>query len=108
MAESLIQVEVVHALPEQQTRVRLALPVGSTLLMAVQQSGLIEHLGLTLDLARLGIFGRLCAADTPLKAGDRVEIYRPLIADPKEARKRRAAVAASARKVKESDSNSSG
>lgn len=100
MADEQIQVEVVYALPDQQALCSLWLPLGACLLDAVQQSGFIERFDLQLDLARLGIFGRICPARTLLKPGDRVEIYRPLLADPKEARKRRAAQAASARKAK--------
>ncbi|HBM84553.1 MAG TPA: RnfH family protein, partial [Halieaceae bacterium] len=59
---------------------------------AARRSGVAERFeGLDLDDARLGIFGKLVAADQALRAGDRVEIYRPLKADPKEVRKARAA-----------------
>jgi len=91
MAES-INVEVVYALPQRQEIVRLTLPNGSTLHQAVVASGLLEKYP-DIDLARskLGIYGKLSKPDTPLRERDRIEIYRPLIADPKEVRKQRAA-----------------
>ncbi len=91
MAES-INVEVVYALPQRQEIIRLTLPNGSTLHQAVVASGLLEKYP-DIDLARskLGIYGKLSKPDTPLRERDRIEIYRPLIADPKEVRKQRAA-----------------
>jgi len=91
MAES-INVEVVYALPQRQEIIRLTLPSCSTLHQAVVASGLLEKYP-DIDLARskLGIYGKLSKPDTPLRERDRIEIYRPLIADPKEVRKQRAA-----------------
>ncbi len=74
MADEQIQVEVVYALPDQQALCSLRLPLGACLLDAVQQSGLVERFDLQLDLARLGIFGRICSARTLLKPGDRVSM----------------------------------
>lgn len=95
MGESLLPIEVVYASPERQVLVSLQVPVGCTARQAVLQSGL-EHTFVALDLANatLGIFGRTVGDAQVLEAGDRVEIYRPLLADPKEVRKRRAAKAA--------------
>ena len=91
--ESLIDVEVAYALPERQALIRISVPAGTTALEAAQRSGLEARFpGLTLnDDSRLGIFGQIVPPDQPLSAGDRVEIYRPLLADPKEVRRARAA-----------------
>lgn len=90
MAER-IAVEVVCATPERQLLYRVSLPAGSTALQAVQQSGILQELPeVAFDPSRLGIFSRRVEADELLKDGDRVEIYRPLTIDPKDARRRRA------------------
>jgi hypothetical protein len=68
------------------------MPCGSTVLQAVEQSGILtRHPEVDLAQNKLGIFAKLVKPDTPLRDRDRVEIYRPLIADPKAARKQRAA-----------------
>lgn len=87
-----INVEVIYALPQRQELIRLKLPAGSTLQQAVHSSGLLEKYP-EIDLAksRFGLYGKLSKVDTVLRERDRVEIYRPLIADPKEVRKQRAA-----------------
>jgi putative ubiquitin-RnfH superfamily antitoxin RatB of RatAB toxin-antitoxin module len=87
----MINVEVVYALPHEQSLLKLQVPQGSTAQDAVPQSGLLEKYP-EIDLAqnKLGIFGKLSKPDTVLRDRDRVEIYRPLIADPKEVRKKRA------------------
>ncbi|MCM2290048.1 MAG: RnfH family protein, partial [Sulfuritalea sp.] len=91
MAET-IRVEVVYALPERQEIASLNLPAGSTAGQAIEASGLLAKFP-EIDLARnkLGIYAKLAKPDTALRDRDRVEIYRPLIADPKEVRKQRAA-----------------
>ncbi|GLQ90987.1 RnfH family protein [Dyella flagellata] len=90
MAER-IRVEVVCAMPERQLLRQVSLPAGSSVLQAVEQSGILEEMpGLVFDPAHLGIFSRRVAADETLQDGDRVEIYRPLALDPKDARRRRA------------------
>ena len=90
MASDEIEVEVVYALPAEQAVMRLRLAAGATVLQAIQQSGLlVRYPQITLATARVGIFGKIVALDAPLSAGDRVEIYRPLTVDPKEARRRR-------------------
>ena len=87
-----IHVEVVYALPQRQELVRLTLPADSTVQRAVEKSGLLEkYPEIDLAKAKTGIYGKLSKADTALRDRDRVEIYRPLIADPKEVRKQRAA-----------------
>ncbi len=98
MAEATtIAVEVVHALPDKQVLLRLDLPKGTTVREAALRSGMERHFpGLDLQGAPLGIFGKAVARpdEQVLEDGERVEIYRPLIADPKEVRKQRAAEAA--------------
>jgi putative ubiquitin-RnfH superfamily antitoxin RatB of RatAB toxin-antitoxin module len=87
-----IAVEVAHARPQEQVILRLELPAGSTLRQAVEQSGILERFpDIDPDTMKAGIFGKLKKPDQVLQAGDRVEIYRPLIADPKQVRKQRAA-----------------
>lgn len=91
MAE-MISIEVCYPLPQKQELVRLTLPLGSTLLEALEASGLLEkYPEIDLKKNKFGIFAKLSKADSVLRDRDRVEIYRPLIADPKEVRKKRAA-----------------
>ena len=87
-------IEVAYARPDEQTCVKLELPSGLSVLDAIRESGLLKRFP-EIDLAvnKVGVYGRLCALDDPLREGDRVEIYRPLTADPKEARRRRALAA---------------
>jgi putative ubiquitin-RnfH superfamily antitoxin RatB of RatAB toxin-antitoxin module len=91
MAE-MINVEVVYALPHEQTLLKLQAPRGVTLAEAVRRSGILDKYP-EIDITRnkLGIFGKLSKPDAELREHDRVEIYRPLIADPKEVRRQRAA-----------------
>ena len=86
-----IAVEVAYALPARQKIVRLTLAAGSNALQAVQASGLAAEFA-DIDMAnlKLGIFSKAIKADTVLREGDRVEIYRPLQADPKAVRRQRA------------------
>lgn len=87
-----IHVEVVYARPERQDVIRLQLPVGSTLQQAMEASGLAATYPETdFGAFKFGIFSKLAKSDAVLRDRDRVEIYRPLIADPKEVRKQRAA-----------------
>ena len=89
-----IAVEVAYALPDKQEIVMLEVSPGTTAREAVRRSGIDRHFpGLDLEGSKLGIFGKAIKDDQPLRSGDRVEIYRELIADPKEVRKRRAAEA---------------
>jgi len=91
MAE-MISVEVVYAIRQKQEIFSLKIPEGSTVRQAIEACGVLEKYP-EIDLAKnkLGVFSKLAKADTPLRNRDRVEIYRPLIADPKEVRKQRAA-----------------
>jgi len=82
-----IAVSVAYAERDRQTVVELTVPLGTTAAEAVERSRIRErHPGLPAGLA-LGIYGRLVAPGTPLAAGDRVELYRGLPADPKEQRR---------------------
>jgi putative ubiquitin-RnfH superfamily antitoxin RatB of RatAB toxin-antitoxin module len=87
-----IEIEVVYGLPDEQTLLRCSVDVACTAVEAVQQSSIMEkHPEIDLSKNKLGIFGKLIKADTALHDKDRIEIYRPLLADPKEVRRRRAA-----------------
>jgi putative ubiquitin-RnfH superfamily antitoxin RatB of RatAB toxin-antitoxin module len=93
MAET-IDVEVAYAEPGRQFLRRVAVPRGATIAEAIAASGLEAAFAIdTADLAA-GVWSKPAARDTRLADGDRVELYRPLAADPKEARRRRAAKAA--------------
>ncbi len=95
----LIPVEVAYARPDKQRIIPLEVPVGTTVREAIEASGILEEFP-EIDLSRnkVGIFGRLTKPDTVLREGDRVEIYRPLIADPKAVRRQRAAQGKTMRK----------
>lgn len=100
MVEALIEVEVVYAAVDRQVLMKVELPSGSTVRQALQVSGIEKQFfGLDLSQCAVGIFGKVIANPEVrlLVAGDRVEIYRPLLADPKEVRRLRAARAAKAR-----------
>ena len=92
MAESnKIQVEVAYAKLDEQVIIPLDVDAGTTLEQAIQQSGILElYPEIDLTKNKTGIFGKIAKADTELREMDRVEIYRPLIADPKESRRKRA------------------
>jgi putative ubiquitin-RnfH superfamily antitoxin RatB of RatAB toxin-antitoxin module len=91
MAET-IHIEVVYARAERQEVIPLSLAAGTTLKQAVEASGLAaKHPDIDLVKGKFGIYSKLAKPDTLLRDRDRVEIYRPLIADPKEVRKQRAA-----------------
>ncbi len=86
-----ITVEVAYAATERQQVLQIRVPEGTTLIEAVKASGIVEQFPeIDLDTARLGIFGRVEHPERRLEAHDRVEIYRPLVTDPREARRRRA------------------
>ncbi len=87
-----MHIEVVYALADRQDVIPLALPAGTTLKQAVEASGLpAKYPDIDLVKGRFGIYSKLAKPDAVLRDRDRVEIYRPLIADPKEVRKQRAA-----------------
>lgn len=92
MAEPLIDVEVAYAKPEEQVIVALNVPEGSSVEQAIKASGLLARFPeIELPEIKVGIFGNVCSMDQVLRQADRVEIYRPLLHDPKDARRQRAA-----------------
>lgn len=90
-----ISVEVVYALPEKQYQLYVKVEQGSTVEQAIEKSGLLE-LRREIDLTsnKVGIYSRPVKLGDEVNEGDRIEIYRPLIADPKELRRQRAERAA--------------
>lgn len=98
-ANALLEVEVVYASPDRQRLIGLRVPLGTTALEAVRRSGILEEFPeIDMGEASFGIFSRPldgrsnpAAEDYLLQPHDRVEIYRPLLIDPKQARLRRAA-----------------
>ncbi|MDQ7017424.1 MAG: RnfH family protein [Gammaproteobacteria bacterium] len=88
----MIKVEVAYARPDEQIILQFEIEKGSTVEQVLQASGIFERFPeIDTEKAKVGIFGKLCKRDVMPKAGDRIEIYRPLIADPKAVRKKRAA-----------------
>ena len=91
MAEASIEVQVCHSLPDSSFLRSLTVPAGTTLGQALEQSGVLrEFPGIDLAVNMVGIYGKKKSLDTVLREHDRIEVYRPLQADPKEARRRRA------------------
>ena len=86
-----IAIEVAHATPDKQVLLLLNVLPGTTVAEAIDQSGISKQFpDLKIDPGAIGIFSRKVPLDYLLRAGDRIEIYRPLIADPKEVRRERA------------------
>lgn len=89
----MINIEVAYAgaEPEQQSIIALSMPLNCTVIAAIQASGILQQYP-EIDIAvnKVGVFGKLVALDSVLRGGDRVEIYRPLLVDPKYARIQRA------------------
>ncbi|HXH55311.1 MAG TPA: RnfH family protein [Gammaproteobacteria bacterium] len=96
MAPKAIVVEIAYAETEKQVLIRLSVPIGATVLEAITASTVLSqfpHLAGAGALSNsVGIFGKISTLETVLKAGDRVEIYRDLMIDPKEGRRLKAAV----------------
>ena len=85
-------IEVAYALPKKQLILPIKVKVGTTAEEAIKISGIIKKFPeIDLNMNQIGIFGKLTQKDHVLRERDRVEIYRPLIADPKEIRRQRAA-----------------
>ncbi|MGR8940036.1 MAG: RnfH family protein [Gammaproteobacteria bacterium] len=84
-------VEVAYATRSAQALITLKMPAGATVEEAIKVSGILQQFP-DIDLAvnPVGIFGQVCSLEQTLKSGDRIEIYRPLRHDPKEARRQRA------------------
>ena len=94
-------VEVVYALPEKQSLISLEVEEGTTIKEAIEASGILDTYDqINLIKDKVGIFSKFATLDTVLRENARVEIYRPLIADPKKVRKERAAKGKAMRSVK--------
>lgn len=86
-----IQIEVVYGLPDKQELLTLPVDEGTTIEQAINESGIIDVFAeIDLSIHKVGIWNRAAKLSDLLQDLDRIEIYRPLIADPKEVRKRRA------------------
>ena len=86
--QNTIDVEVVYALAGRQELLAIIMPAGATVGEAIEQSGIAKKFpGQDLSACTLGIWGRLADSDHLLQDGDRIEIYRPLLIDPREARR---------------------
>lgn len=84
-----MQIEVVFARPERQALIRLELPPGATVAQAIEASGLAGRFpDEAIETCEVGIWGRIVDRNRALGDGDRVEIYRPLLIDPRETRRR--------------------
>ena len=93
MSRKHIEVEVVYALPLEQDSRRLRVPAGTTVAQAIARAGVaLRHPEIELQRNRVAVYGRTVLLDALLCDQDRVEILRPLNADPKEARRRRASL----------------
>ena len=87
----MLEIEIVYGLVDRQVLKGMTVAEGTTVREAALQSGLeVEFLELDLQRAPLGIFGKVVKDETVLRDGDRIEVYRPLLIDPKEARRKRA------------------
>ncbi|MCB2427328.1 RnfH family protein [Methylophaga pinxianii] len=87
----LITVEVAYALPDEQVILSLEVPENTPVEQAIKRSGILERYPqINMDSDKVGIFGKICKLDATLNHKDRIEIYRPLIADPKESRRQKA------------------
>ena len=88
---NMITIEVAFALPHKQSLLSLEVLEGTRVETAIEKSGILNlYPEIDLQINKIGIWSKNCKLNQVLKAGDRIEIYRPLIADPKEVRKRRA------------------
>lgn len=91
MTDQQLKLEVAFALPTKQTLLQVTVEPGATVKEVIKASGIIERYPeIDLDKNAVGIWNRTCKLDAIPEDGDRIEIYRPLIADPKEARRLRA------------------
>lgn len=87
----MISVEVVYVTPEKQQLLSLTVPIETTVETVIERSGILELFPeINLTQQKVGILGQIVSLDHLILAGDRVEIYRPLICDPKEIRRKRA------------------
>ncbi len=89
--EKVITVEIIYIKPGSQNSLTLKIPQGSNINQAISRSGVLKYFPeIDLTVNKVGVFSKIQSLDTLLCEGDRIEIYRPLVADPKEARRRRA------------------
>ena len=92
MTNTEMMIEVAYALPNEQLILPIKVAKDTTAEQAIKASGILAKFPeIDLNVNKIGVFGKLSKLDTPLRHLDRVEIYRPLIADPKEVRKQRVA-----------------
>ena len=102
-----INVELAYAEPDKQLILPVNIDLGTTVGGAIVQSGMMMQFpDLDIENSKVGIFGKITKMTTVLQEGDRVEIYRPLIADPKEVRRKRAAEGKATKKGGSSAANS--
>ena len=97
---TVLLVEVAYATPKRQLILEVRVPAGATAAQAIEASEIRKHFPEIAPEPVVGIFSQKIALDHPLSAGDRVEIYRPLIADPKETRRHKAEMERAERKKK--------
>ena len=91
MADEAIGIEVAYAATDRQILIPLRMPEGTTVAQAIAASGILQEFPeIDLKQQKTGIFSQICELDRPVKAGDRVEIYRPLAQNPMDARRNRA------------------
>jgi len=97
--KTMIHVEIAYAKPDEQVIIPIEVEEGTTAEQAIQQSKIQQRFS-EIDLVKqkIGIFSKACKLNAVLREGDRIEIYRPLIADPKAVRKKRAAEGKAMRK----------
>ena len=89
----LITIELIFPLPDEQELLTIQVPNATTIEQAIELSGILQkYPEIDLKTNKVGIFSKVSKLNTELREGDRIEIYRPLIADPKEARKKKAAI----------------
>lgn len=87
----MLTIEVAYATPEKQLILSIQVPEGTTVEECIEQSGIKQHFAeIDLSQQKVGIWNKASKRDATPRDGDRIEIYRPLIADPKAVRKRRA------------------
>ncbi len=107
-ADADVVVEVAYATPKRQLIIATEVPPGATVAQAVRLSGICEEFPeIDLEANRLGVFGRVVRPDALLRPGDRVEIYRPLMVDPRQARRQRAARAKASHQQQDTDAERS-
>jgi putative ubiquitin-RnfH superfamily antitoxin RatB of RatAB toxin-antitoxin module len=86
-----LRIELAYALRKEQVLLALEVEEGATVRQVIERFGiLLRYPDIDLAPGRVGVFGKIVPLDTPVRDGDRVEIYRPLVADPKDARRARA------------------